>query len=43
MVIHQEAETTSGGYQRADAGATHGQELRVCPFDYQLMYIILYK
>lgn len=36
MVINQEAETTSGGYQRADVGEAHGLELKACPFEYQL-------
>lgn len=36
MVINQEAERTSGGYQRADAAEAHGLELKACPFEYQL-------
>ena len=36
MVTHQEAETTSGGYQYADAGGAHDLELKACPFEYQL-------
>jgi hypothetical protein len=40
VVIHQEAETTSGGYQYADAGEAHGLELKACPFEYQLITTI---
>ena len=36
MVIHQEADTTSGGYQNADAGEAHGLELEAYPFEYRL-------
>ena len=37
MVINQEAETTSGGYQHVDAGEAHDLELKACPFEYQLI------
>jgi hypothetical protein len=39
VVINQEAETMSGGYQFADAGEAHALALKACPFEYQLFTI----